>query len=120
LGHPVNIDVYGVELYGCTGPLDDAERLGEIARHAVEAVGATVLTQAQATYQPHGVTVALILAESHLVIATWPEHGYAMVDLMLCNPSMNPEVVAAAIIEELRPTDTRPWRAPHRIGPTPE
>ena len=47
-----------------------------------------------------------ILAESHLAIHTWPEHGFAAVELFVCgaegDPSAGDEVLRAA----LRPTHT--------------
>ncbi|BET96654.1 adenosylmethionine decarboxylase [Xenorhabdus taiwanensis] len=36
-------------------------------------------------FQPWGVSGALILAESHFTIHTWPEHQYAALDLFVCN-----------------------------------
>ncbi|MBI2940269.1 MAG: adenosylmethionine decarboxylase, partial [Chloroflexi bacterium] len=38
----------------------------------------------QRQFEPHGVTVVVIIAESHLSIHTWPEHGYAAVDVFTC------------------------------------
>ena len=33
---------------------------------------------------PHGVSGVVIIAESHLTVHTWPEHGYAAVDVFSC------------------------------------
>jgi S-adenosylmethionine decarboxylase proenzyme len=35
-------------------------------------------------FSPHGVTGVALLAESHMSIHTWPEHGYAAVDVFTC------------------------------------
>jgi len=115
----MNVDTYGVELWGCRGPLNDADALEAALRAASDRVGATVMTSTRAVYQPHGVTVVLVLAESHMVISTWPEHDYALVDLLLCNADMAPEAAAEEIIRALEPTRTRPWRVTHDIGPEP-
>ncbi len=115
----MKVDTYGVELYGCRGPLNDADALESALRAASSRVGAHVMTASRAIYQPHGVTVVLILAESHVVISTWPEHDYALIDLLLCNPDMDPEAAAAEIIRVLEPATTRPWRVTHAIGPEP-
>jgi S-adenosylmethionine/arginine decarboxylase-like enzyme len=38
---------------------------------------ATVLALTVHRFEPQGVTAIALLAESHLSIHTWPEHGYA-------------------------------------------
>jgi S-adenosylmethionine decarboxylase len=40
---------------------------------------------------PFGVTVVVIIAESHLSIHTWPEHNYAAVDIFTCGTSVMPD-----------------------------
>jgi len=35
-------------------------------------------------FSPHGVTGVALLAESHMSIHTWPEYGYAAVDIFTC------------------------------------
>ena len=59
-----------------------------------QAVGATEVGRAECRYVPHGVTTVLFLAESHILVSTWPEHKSALVDVLLCNDTMDPEVVA--------------------------
>ena len=56
-------------------------------REAAAAIGARVLNVAFHAFAPHGVTGVLLLAESHLSVHTWPEHGYAAVDLFTCGPA---------------------------------
>ena len=33
----------------------------------------------------HGVTGVAIISESHVAVHTWPEYGYAAVDIFTCN-----------------------------------
>lgn len=113
----MEIDAFSMEFYGCTAELNDPEMLSDVLNAAAHKVGATVLTEAKAAFQPHGVTVVLVLAESHIILATWPEHNYAMLDLLLCNDGMEPEVAAAMVAEVLKPTETRHQRIAHYIGP---
>jgi S-adenosylmethionine decarboxylase len=55
------------------------------AMSAAAAAGrATVLGQAVAVFPNGAVTAALLLAESHLTVHTWPEHGLARFDLLTC------------------------------------
>lgn len=88
------------EFYGCTPALDDEALLTAAAREAVLAVGATVVGKAEARYVPHGLTVALFLAESHIVLTTWPEYRLLMADVLLCNPEMD----CYGILDRLRRT----------------
>lgn len=35
-------------------------------------------------FEPHGISVVWVLAESHLAIHTWPEYGYLHFDIVSC------------------------------------
>lgn len=48
--------------------------------------GATLLRITGHKFEPEGVTILALLAESHASIHTWPSQGYAAVDLYTCNP----------------------------------
>jgi len=43
-------------------------------------------------FNPYGVSGVVIISESHLAIHTWPELGYAAVDLFTCGDSCDPKV----------------------------
>ena len=54
-------------------------------RRAVSATGATLLDIELHHFSPQGgVSAVAILAESHMSIHTWPETGFAAVDIFLC------------------------------------
>ena len=48
-------------------------------------------------------TGAAILAESHMVIGTWPEHGYAAVDIFTCGERIDPARAIPELRKHLRP-----------------
>ncbi|MDB4987853.1 MAG: S-adenosylmethionine decarboxylase proenzyme [Myxococcaceae bacterium] len=74
-----------LEYRGCEPALlDDAGALEAALRAAAATIQARVVTAAFHQFSPHGVTGMLLLEESHLSIHTWPEHGYAAVDLYTC------------------------------------
>jgi len=83
-----------VDALGCTGPLDDGECIQAAMQKAAQAVGAEVVGRAEYRYVPHGVTAVLFLAESHILVSTWPEHKTALFDILLCNDTMDPNVAA--------------------------
>jgi S-adenosylmethionine decarboxylase len=45
---------------------------------------ATLLNLISHKFHPQGVTALALLAESHISIHTWPENGYAAVDVFTC------------------------------------
>jgi S-adenosylmethionine decarboxylase proenzyme len=74
-----------VEFTGCdASSLADLDRVTSAMLQAAEASGATVVTHSFHHFSPHGVSGAVIIAESHLAIHTWPEHGFAAVDFFSC------------------------------------
>lgn len=73
------------ELWGCdSGLLNSPERLEPILRRAALAAGATPVECVFHRYAPHGVSGVLLVSESHVSIHTWPEAGYAAVDMFTC------------------------------------
>jgi S-adenosylmethionine decarboxylase proenzyme len=73
------------EFTGCDpASLADLGRVTSAMLQAAEASGATVVTHSFHHFSPHGVSGAVIIAESHLAIHTWPEHGFAAVDFFSC------------------------------------
>lgn len=76
-----------IDLFDCGG-LGDLATVESALRRAVDASGATMLDLKLHHFGPgHGVTGIALLAESHMSIHTWPEHGYAAVDIFLCGPA---------------------------------
>ncbi|WP_301101252.1 adenosylmethionine decarboxylase [Propionivibrio sp.] len=51
--------------------------------------------------EPAGATGAVILAESHLAVHTWPEQHAATLDLYVCNFSQDNSIAARAACEQL-------------------
>ena len=81
--------------------LNDLDFLkGTLLAAAIEC-GATVLGESFHRFEPQGVSGVVIIAESHLFIHTWPEHGYAAVDIFTCGDSVQPGKAAEILIEKL-------------------
>lgn len=97
--------------------LHGARRLGDLAfvrrtlLDCVAAAGATLLHIHLHPFEPNGgVSGVAVLAESHISIHSWPEHGFAALDIFMCGaarPERCIEVLRAAftprrlVIEEI-------------------
>ena len=93
------------EYYGCDPAiLDDPEFLEPILEDAVRAAKAEVIKTSLHQFKPQGVSGVVILAESHLAVHTWPEHGYVAVDVFICGEGTDPHAAWDVIKEGLRPT----------------
>lgn len=57
---------------------------------AVQRAGATPVHEFTHAFTPHGVTGVVVIAESHFAIHTWPEYGFAAVDLFTCGGTVDP------------------------------
>ena len=91
-----------LELKSCDKEvLNDIDALREALLAAATECGATVLGESFHQFSPQGVSGVVIIAESHLFIHTWPECGYAAVDIFTCGDSVQPEKAARVIIREL-------------------
>jgi S-adenosylmethionine decarboxylase proenzyme len=86
--------------------LSDVEHITRSMLQAATASGATIITHAFHHFSPYGVSGAVIIAESHLSIHTWPEYGYAAVDLFTCGTQVDPRQAYAVLKRELSAADS--------------
>ncbi|HHN77649.1 MAG TPA: adenosylmethionine decarboxylase [Phycisphaerales bacterium] len=92
-----------LELYGCPVELlDDPGFIRRTLRAAAEHAGATWIEGIHHHFSPAGVTCVGLLAESHISIHTWPEVGYAAVDVFTCGDTAMPEKACAFVAREMR------------------
>lgn len=83
------------------GLLDDPGFLREALRNAVTGAGATVRDILVHRFQPRGVTVLAMLAESHASIHTYPEVGAMFVDVFTCGDRADPEEAVRRLASSL-------------------
>ncbi|MFN2128771.1 MAG: adenosylmethionine decarboxylase [Anaerolineales bacterium] len=81
--------------------LNDLDFLQSAMLTAAEDCGATVLGTSFHPFQPQGVSGVVVIAESHLAIHTWPEYGYAAVDVFTCGDSVDPWIATKVLQEYL-------------------
>jgi len=92
-----------VEFYDCDSTrLNDREMLRDAMRQAAVKAGATVITDVFHEFNPHGISGVVVIAESHLAIHTWPEFGFAAVDLFTCGDDIMPDRAMKYLQEKLK------------------
>ena len=72
--------------------LNNAQKVESLMIDAALECGATIVQKCFHMFSPYGVSGVVIISESHLAIHTWPELGYAAVDLFTCGPKCDPKV----------------------------
>ncbi len=83
---------YILELYNCSPTLlNDAEAVQDAIVEAAAQANAELLQVITYPFEGQGVTALGLLGESHLSIHTWPECGYAAVDIFTCGTKASPE-----------------------------
>ena len=92
-----------LELYRCDyEKLNDESFLRCALNRAAKLAQATVLNLISNKFEPQGVTVIALLAESHISIHTWPESDYAAVDIFTCGKNMNPVLASQYLTKVLK------------------
>lgn len=102
--------------------LDEIEHIDQTLRRCVEVAGATLLHIHLHHFTPNGgVSGVAVLAESHISIHSWPEYGYAALDVFMCghtHPRRAIEVLKEAfkprrvvVKEQMRGKEINRWNA---------
>jgi spermidine synthase len=101
LGRHVLAELNGVS----SERLDDPGLLERTLVSAAQNAGATVIESSFNPFAPHGVTGIVVIQESHLAIHTWPEHGYAALDVFTCGDTIDPGAIVETVAESLGATN---------------
>lgn len=83
------------------GLLNDPKIIRTALIEAITVGEATLIDICVHQFSPHGVTATATLAESHIAIHTWPEHGYFAADLFFCG-SGKPRIAAKLLQNALK------------------
>ena len=80
-----------IEFYNCDEEiLKNPTLIKEHMNEAAKIAHATIVESVFHHFNPYGVSGAVIISESHLAIHTWPEYGYAAVDVFTCGDKIDP------------------------------
>lgn len=96
------------DMYGCnSSQLSDSDFLKEVMLTAIKEANMTLLDFSCQAFQPQGLTAVALLAESHMTIHTYPEIGYAAIDVFTCGDHSHPERAIAVWKKLLHPEKTK-------------
>jgi len=105
------------ELWGCDfEKLNDMDFIEKTFVNAALKSGAEVREVAFHKFAPQGVSGVVIISESHLTIHSFPEHGYASIDVYTCG-ELNPNIAAEYIAEALNAQTRENIELPRGMGP---
>lgn len=105
-----NVREHIIDVFGCRQDLTDpivVNKSIDILKEAAEMAGAKVIEIHCTTYTVHGFTTVALLAESHIILTTWPEFNYASINIYLCNSKMDDSIVFNHIIQYLKSESIR-------------
>jgi len=86
LGRHLVVEMYGVQ----STLLHDLSLAKRVLRESIEACKATFMGEHYTVFAAGGISGIVVIAESHISIHTWPEHGYAAVDIFTCGDQVDP------------------------------
>ena len=102
-----------IDLWGASR-LDDIDNVESALRSAALAAGATILNVDLHCFEPNGgISGVVVLAESHISIHTWPERGFAALDVFMCG-DCNPYHGIPALKQAFKPENIQ--LTEHRRG----
>jgi len=92
-----------LELKVCNSKvLNDLKKVQEIMVSAAKEAKATIVEISFHKFSPFGISGVVVIAESHISIHTWPEYGYAAIDIFTCGDVLKPETAANYLVDKFQ------------------
>lgn len=92
-----------MDLYDCNPEiLDDYQELQRLLEASLVMAKATIIKIIGEKFQPQGVTLLALLAESHASLHSWPELGYCAIDLYTCGDKTETHKAAEFLKKKLK------------------
>ncbi|KPU27467.1 S-adenosylmethionine decarboxylase proenzyme [Caloranaerobacter sp. TR13] len=104
------------EFYNCDKDiLNDHALIEKYMNEAATEAKATIVKSVFHLFNPWGVSGVVVIQESHLTIHTWPEYGYAAVDLFTCGDEVDPWIAFDYLKEKLKAEKAETLEVPRGI-----
>lgn len=106
------------EMWDCDiDKLNDIQLIERVFVNAALKAGAEIREVAFHKFAPYGVSGVVIISESHLTIHSFPEHGYASIDVYTCGDIIDPNVATDFIADALESKRCEKVEVPRGMGP---
>lgn len=86
--------------------LNDCEWLVERMVEGVKLSGANIVQITKKEFEPSGVTILILLEESHMSCHTYPDESFIALDCYTCGDGVDPCIAVNYLISELNPIKT--------------
>ena len=104
------------DLYGCDEKiLDSEEKIRDLARYVVDKIGSEIVEECVHKFEYIGVTYFAVITTSHFSVHTWPEYGYAAVDVFSCGEEVT-DKISDLLKEAFGATEIRVEKCERKIG----
>lgn len=100
----VYIDHHIAQLWGVNGEvLRNKRELLKAAQKTCRSLNLAIINYYIHQFKPHGLSLILIISESHFAIHTWPEFGYMHVDILSCSKNSKLARLKSVLKKEFKP-----------------
>ncbi|MBU5265606.1 adenosylmethionine decarboxylase [Virgibacillus proomii] len=105
------------ELWQCNvNKLNNIDILEQVFVEAALKSGAEIREVTFHKFAPIGISGVVIISESHLTVHSFPEHGYASIDVYTCGSMIDPHIAVQYIITALEANHVEKLEIPRGVG----
>lgn len=102
----IYIEHYVVQAWGVDKKLlGNKNSLLKTAKKLATELKLTIVNSFVHRFKPSGLSLILVLSQSHLAIHTWPEYGYLNIDVLSCSDETNLHQLEVAIKKYFNPSN---------------
>ena len=93
---------YLLDLKDCSkNRLDDMDYIKGVLSDVAKEAGTAVIGESFHQFLPQGLSGVVLITGAHLCIHTWPEYGYAAIDIFTHGDSFSADEASRLIVEKL-------------------
>jgi S-adenosylmethionine decarboxylase len=93
---------YLLDLKDCNkSRLDDLEFIKDVLSRVAAEAGTAVIGESFHRFEPQGMSGAVLITGAHICVHTWPEYGYAALDIFSHGDTFKLDEAAQLIVERL-------------------